>query len=192
MTDSCPTCSGLRGESSGHTLAFLRCLYDMMAKNVPRSSAQSSGPLAQEAYCCLRTGPLSKVSPLTPTFVRFLRRFALSSVRHPFSATHFLGHCFGLIPASCSFASSAFPVPPLPHWVPFHKAATRFGSRSPRFWVPQENGARKRRFKKCLTYQFSNTRRVCWFRPGATSGERQRFEVHRILPSHTTLVEECR
>src|SRR6266849_10944954 len=31
------------------------------------------------------------------------------------------------------------------HWVPSHKAAARFGSRSPRFWVPQENGARKRR-----------------------------------------------
>src|SRR5258708_20494542 len=41
-----------------------------------------------------------------------------SSAGRPFSATHFLGHCFGLIPASCSFASSAFPVPPLHHWVP--------------------------------------------------------------------------
>jgi hypothetical protein len=28
-----------------------------------------------------------------------------------FFATHFLGHCFGLIPASCSFAYSAFLVP---------------------------------------------------------------------------------
>jgi len=35
-----------------------------------------------------------------------------SSAGRPFSATHFLGHCFGLIPASCSFAASAFPVPP--------------------------------------------------------------------------------
>jgi len=30
----------------------------------------------------------------------------------PFSASHFLGHCFGLIPAPGSFAASAFPVPP--------------------------------------------------------------------------------
>jgi hypothetical protein len=29
------------------------------------------------------------------------------------------------------------------HWVPSHKAAARFGSRSPRFWVPQKNGAEK-------------------------------------------------
>jgi hypothetical protein len=26
---------------------------------------------------------------------------------------------------------------------PSHKAAARFGSRSPRFWVPQKNGAEK-------------------------------------------------
>ncbi|PYT72752.1 MAG: hypothetical protein DMG39_08840 [Acidobacteria bacterium] len=30
----------------------------------------------------------------------------------PFSAAHFPGHFFGLIPASGSFAASAFPVPP--------------------------------------------------------------------------------
>src|SRR5438552_2036824 len=51
----------------------------------------------------------------------------------------FPGHGFGPIPASCSFASSAFPVPPQKHCVPSHKAAARLGSRSPRFWVPQEN-----------------------------------------------------
>jgi hypothetical protein len=34
------------------------------------------------------------------------------SGKRPFSAAHFLGHGFGLIPASCRFASSAFPVPP--------------------------------------------------------------------------------
>src|SRR6266700_2124732 len=48
-----------------------------------------------------------------------------------------------LILASGSFVASAFPVPPLHHWVPSHKAATRFGSSSPRFWVPQKNGAEK-------------------------------------------------
>src|SRR6266550_7543824 len=58
----------------------------------------------------------------------------LSSVGGPFSAAHFSGHRFRLVPASGSFAASAFPVPPLHHhWVPSHKAAARFGSRSPRF-----------------------------------------------------------
>src|SRR6516225_9988388 len=66
-----------------------------------------------------------------------------SSVGQPFSATHFSGHSFRPIPASGSFAASAFPVPPLHHWVPSHKAAARFGSRSLRFWVPQKNGAEK-------------------------------------------------
>src|SRR5579859_529836 len=66
-----------------------------------------------------------------------------SSVGHPYSAAHFSGHCFRLIPASSSFPASAFPVPPFPHWVPSRKAAARFGSSSPRFWVPQKNGAEK-------------------------------------------------
>jgi hypothetical protein len=56
------------------------------------------------------------------------------------------GHCFGLIPAPGSFAASAFPVPPLHHWVPSHKAAARFGSSSPRFWVPQKMGQKKEIF----------------------------------------------
>jgi hypothetical protein len=86
-----------------------------------------------------------------------------SSVGQPFSAAHFSGHCFRLIPASGSFAASAFPVPPLHHWVPSHKAAARFGSRSPRFWVPQENGARKRRKFSHVLPQFYNSRRVRWF-----------------------------
>jgi hypothetical protein len=29
-----------------------------------------------------------------------------SSAGQPFSAAHFSGHCFGLIPASCSFTAS--------------------------------------------------------------------------------------
>jgi hypothetical protein len=172
-------------------LAFLRCLYDMMAENVPRSSTQSSGPLAQEAYCCLRTGPLSKVSPLTPTFVRFLRRFALSSVRHHFSAAHFPGHCFRLIPASGSFAASAFPVPPLPHWVPSHKAATRLGSRSHSLLGAPEKRGRKRRHFHVL-FELSNDRRICWSRPRAASSAEQRFEIHRSVRRHTTLLEKRR
>jgi hypothetical protein len=65
----------------------------------------------------------------------------IESGKFAFFTAHFSGHCFRLIPASGSFAASAFPVPPLHHRVPSHKAATRFGSSSPRFWVPQKNGA---------------------------------------------------
>jgi len=76
--------------------------------------------------------------------------------RHPFSATHFLGHCFGLIPASGSFASSAFPVPPLHHWVPSDKAAARFGSRSHSLLgAPRKWGKKKEKIQLCLTYMLS-------------------------------------
>jgi len=51
--------------------------------------------------------------------------------------------------------ASAFPVPPLHHWVPSHKAATCFGSSSPRFWVPQKNGAEKGDIFQCPTYMLS-------------------------------------
>ncbi len=49
------------------------------------------------------------------------------------------------------------------HWVPSHKAAARFGSRSHRFRVPQENGARKRRKFSYVLPQLFNSRRVRWF-----------------------------
>src|SRR5882757_10852045 len=76
--------------------------------------------------------------------------------RPPFSATHFLGHCFGLIPASGSFAASAFPVPPLPHWVPSDKAAVRFGSRSHSLLgAPRKWGKKKEKIQLCLTYMLS-------------------------------------
>jgi hypothetical protein len=163
VTDSCPTCSGLRGESSGHSLAFLRCLYDVMAENVPRSSAQSSGPLAQEAYCCLRTGPLSKVSPLTPTFVRFLRRFALSSVRHPFSATPFLGPLLRANSCVLQLRVFCFPGSSRTAWVPPIKQPLALEAEATRFCVPQENGARKRRKFSYVLPQLYNSRRVRWF-----------------------------
>src|ERR1700675_4742087 len=81
-------------------------------------------------------------------------RLSPSSVGFPFSAAHSSRHCFRLIPASCSFAASAFPAPPLHHRVPSHKAAARLGSRSPRFWVPQKNGQKKETFS-CPTYMLS-------------------------------------
>ncbi len=63
---------------------------------------------------------------------------------------------FGLIPASGSFVSSAFPVPPLPHWVPSDKAATRFGSSSHSLLgAPRKWGKKKEKIQLCLTYMLS-------------------------------------
>src|SRR5258706_1398027 len=74
-----------------------------------------------------------------------------SSVRHSFSAAHFPGHCFGLIPAPSSFASSAFTAPPKPLG-PSHKAAARFGSRSHSLLgAPRKWGKKKEKIQLCLT-----------------------------------------
>src|SRR5882724_7070778 len=40
--------------------------------------------------------------------------------------------------------------------------------------------------------KLSNDYRICWSRPGATSSERQRSEIHRAVSRHTTLLEERR
>src|SRR6266481_8613635 len=55
----------------------------------------------------------------------------------------FLGTASGqfLRPAASRLLLSRFR--PYPIWVPSDKAAVRFGSRSHRFWVPQQNGAEK-------------------------------------------------
>jgi hypothetical protein len=50
-----------------------------------------------------------------------------------------------LIPASGSFAAAAFPVPRPTPWVPPIKQPLALEAEATRFWVPQENGARKRR-----------------------------------------------
>ncbi len=69
---------------------------------------------------------------------------SLSAVHLLFSATHFLGHGFGLIPAPGSFAASAFTVPPeMMRWVPPIKQPLALGAEATRFCVPQENGAEK-------------------------------------------------
>src|SRR6267154_1096454 len=89
------------------------------------------------------------VSLLVPILVK--------SSRPPFSAVHFPGHCFGLIPGPGSFASSAFPVPPeLHHWVPSDKAAARFGSRSHSLLgAPRKWGKKREKIQLCLTYMLS-------------------------------------
>src|SRR5437899_11081902 len=64
-------------------------------------------------------------------------------------------------------------------WVPPIKQPLALEAEATRFRVPQENGARKRRNFSYVLPQLYNSRRVCWFCPGATSSERQRFEIHR-------------
>src|SRR5712671_6255744 len=108
-------------------------------------------------------------------------KLSLHRIERYIPTAHFSGHCFRLIPASGSFAASAFPVPPLHHCVPSHKAAARFGSSSLRFWVPQKNGAEKGDIFHVLL-ELSNDRQICSCRPGAASSAEQRFEVH-LFPS---------
>ena len=106
--------------------------------------------------CGNRDATVFAVSLYLLTCLGRYRTDLLSSAGHPFSATHFLGHCFGLIPASCSFASSAFPVPPLHHWVPSDKAAARFGSSSHSLLgAPRKWGKKKEKIQQCLTYMLS-------------------------------------
>jgi hypothetical protein len=65
-----------------------------------------------------------------------------NSVGQPFSATHFSGHCFRLIPASGSFASSAFPVPPSESFGSLPECSRSLWEQYPlRPRVPQGNGA---------------------------------------------------
>jgi hypothetical protein len=77
----------------------------------------------------------------------------------PFPPLIFPGHCFGLIPASCSFPPSAFPVPPSTPWAPSQNAAARFGSSSLSLLGTLENGAEKG--KKKMSYLY-----VKWNRSG--------------------------
>src|SRR5260221_10234515 len=73
------------------------------------------------------------------------------SAGRPFSATHFLGHCFRLIPASCSFASSAFPVPPL-HTIGFPpiKQPLALEAAALAFGCPRKWGRKRRHFHVLL------------------------------------------
>ena len=75
---------------------------------------------------------------------------------------------------------------------PSHKAAARFGSRSHSLLgAPRKWGKKKEKISYVLP-QLYNSRRVRWFCPGATSSERQRFEIHRAVSRHTALLEERR
>jgi hypothetical protein len=108
-----------------------------------RVSPRQTATLTCAAVKTYRTAISNRSSLLSDFRTLVLAQFNRVQSAVPFSAAHFPGHCFRLVPASCSFAASAFPVPPLPHGVPSRNAAARFGSSSPRFGVPQENGAEK-------------------------------------------------
>jgi hypothetical protein len=101
--------------------------------------------------------------------------------RLPFLAADFHGHCFRLIPASYSFAASAFPVPPLHDWVLSHKAADRFGSSSPRFWVPQKIGQEKRE-NSVMCYLYVKWNSLHRSLPADVSDIRARFVLRWPLP----------
>src|SRR5260370_5060141 len=95
----------------------------------------------------------------------------------PFPASHFLGallqanSCARQLRVFCFLGSS-------PNTMgPSQNAAARLGSRSPRLWVPQENGAEK---GENVLPQLSNSRRIRWSRSGAAPSEEQRYKVHRL------------
>src|SRR5260370_5326022 len=85
---------------------------------------------------------------------------SLSAVRLPFSATHFLGHGFGLIPAPGSFAASAFTVPPEMRWVPPIKQPLALEAEALAFGCPRKMGQKKETFS-CPTYMLSGIPSRC-------------------------------
>jgi hypothetical protein len=104
----------------------------------------------------------------------------------------FLG-CFGPIPAPGSFTASAFPVPPLRRWVPPRMQPLALGAAATRFWVPQENVAKKGD-SKCLAYMLSGIALGAVRSPTLASLEHDLFslatlgteatEALRNLPQH--------
>src|SRR5579859_1621832 len=69
----------------------------------------------------------------------------------PFSAGHFLGHCFGLIPAPGSFAASAFLVPLLKSLGSLPECSRSPWEQKPSlFGCPRKMG-QKKEIHKCLT-----------------------------------------
>src|SRR6266481_8252743 len=76
-------------------------------------------------------------------------------------------------------------VPPIKHPLALGAAASRF-------WVPQENGARKRRKIHVLS-QLSDDHWLRRRRPGAaSSAEQQGLEVYCSFRRHAAVVEEHR
>ena len=59
---------------------------------------------------------------------------------------HFSGHCFGLIPASGSVATSAFPVPPQHRWFPPRMQSLALEAEALAFGCPRKMGQKKETF----------------------------------------------
>ncbi len=78
-------------------------------------------------------------SPCPPS----LSPTSLSPVRHLFLLPIFLGHCFRLIPAPGSFASSAFSVPLQTPWVPPRMQPLALGAEALAFGCPKKMGQKK-------------------------------------------------
>src|ERR1700682_343065 len=108
-----------------------------------------------------------------------------------------IGHCFGIVPAPGSFASSAFPAPPKKSsetapkisCVPPKKQPLALGAVSTRFRVPQlqgqkqeNNHARKR----------SSSNRLSWQKPGAQVRQGVRPQVRGSFAGDSAVLEGCR
>jgi hypothetical protein len=108
----------------------------------------------------------------------FRRAFSWAQLRANSCARQLRGFCF---PGSSRTAQ----VPPIKHPLALGAAASRY-------WVPQENGAIKRR-KFHVLPKLSDDHRIRRHRPGAaSSAEQQRLEVHRSFRRDAAVVEEHR
>src|SRR6266404_9902621 len=107
----------------------------------------------------------------------FCRAFSWALLRANSCARQLRGFCF-------LGSSRTTQVPPIKHPLALGAAASRV-------WVPQVNGARKRRSFHVLL-KLSNDRRICWCRPRAASSAEQRFKIHCSFRRHATLLEKRR
>jgi hypothetical protein len=140
----------------------------------------------------LHNAPISDVSPLCFGDVhRALVPILAESSRLTFFHRSFSWATASgqfLRPAASRLLLSGF----LPNSVgPSIKQPFALGAAASRFWVPQENGARKRR-KIHVLPQLSDEHRLRRRRPGAASSAEQRFKIHRSFRRHATLLEKRR
>jgi hypothetical protein len=93
----------------------------------------------------------TSLSPQTVTFGLSPTPIVVESGNSLFLPLIFLDHCFGLVPASGSFASSAFPVPPLTRWVPPIKQPLTLEAEAIRLWMaPRKWGKKKEKIQSWL------------------------------------------
>src|SRR5712692_1155816 len=108
--------------------------------------------------------------------------------------TLFIGHCFGIIPAPGSFASSAFPVPPNKSpetppeivCVPPKKQPLALGAVSTRFRVPQLQGQKQ---EKNHARKRSSSNRLYRQEPGAQVRQSVRPQVRGYFAGDSKVLE---